>query len=271
MKSEPVYWFLFAVLMQCHLCGQGKAVVQINSSIAVQFIVTDPRGRMTGVDPRGSGNPELGREINEIPGANYSTSGLGDSPENDEPQDSDFSHEFMYTLPSPEGDGKYEIEVIGVEPCVYSLFIDISPAWGSHVQSFRKTIKGLTDKDQVTQFQLEYAGDASKQAMLSRVVSPVDLRQDLDNSFKLKLLGGYGFYKELSNREDNFEKHLSKKDTSAAVKELEGFRATFTKEYEKGIKPNGNRFITADAWKILSDDTQYLADRLQSKSRPGRK
>lgn len=91
---------------------------------------------------------------------------------------------------------------------------------------------------------------------------PATIRQDLSNSFKLKLLGEQGFYKELSNSLDSYEKHLSKKDTLKAVKEVEKFRDRITEEYNKGTERNDKRFITADAWKILYDDAQYLVAHL---------
>lgn len=262
MIAKTVHGFLLVFLIHFQLFGQGKAIVQINSSIVIDFIVIDPQGRKTGVDPREGDNPESGKRLNEIPRANYSTSGLGDSPENDDPQDSDLSHEFLCTLQSPENDGIYTIETIGADTGLYSLFVDISPKKGSNVQRFRMTVRGVADVGQIQKYQLIYSGDPNVPVKVEKIVTSSSFRQDLDNSFKLKLLGGQSFYTELLHTLDRYEKELTKRDSIGAVKDLEKFQESITSESDKRIKPNDKRFITEDARKILYDDAEYLIDRL---------
>jgi hypothetical protein len=255
--------FIAMILLSLKSFSQNTGWLNISAGVRVQFIVTDPLGRRTGEDPRGVSNPMQGRKFNEIPGANYSTSSVGDSPLEDyEPSPEDLQFEFGYKIKSPENDGTYSIETIGTELGIYSLSIDVWPRRGSTLQSFRQQIKGLTDKNHVTTFRFSYGGVVGTPITFEKTVVQQTLRQDLDNSFKLKLLGEQGFYKELSNSLDSYEKHLSKKDTLKAVKEVEKFQDRITGEYNKGTKPNDKRFITADAWKILYDDAQYLVAHL---------
>ncbi len=124
--------------------------------------------------------------------------------------------------------------------------------------------------NQVTKYHLTYSGIPGVPVVLQKISTANTFRQDLDNSYKLKLLGDKGFHKELSNILDNYEKHLSKKDTSNAVKELVKFQDRITEEYKEGTKSRDKRFVTADALQILSYDVKYLMDQLHDKSKHDR-
>ena len=244
------------------LFSQNSGVIQITTDRTIHFIVTDPQGRRTGRDPRGTDDPLVGKKIKEIPRANYSVNAIGDSPKDYEPLGTDIQHEFMYELYSPEGDGVYRIDCIGIKLGKYKLYVDMTSNDTTQVQEFQAAVSNIIDKDNVITYRFEYHGQPGSLITFEKVVTPSTLRQDLGNSFKLKLLGEQGFYKELSNSLDSYEKHLSKKDTLKAVKEVEKFQGRITGEYNKGTKPNDKRFITADAWKILYDDAQYLVAHL---------
>jgi hypothetical protein len=259
-----------AFLANSHLYGQNEGVLQINSDIVVHFIVTDPQGRKTGVDPRGVKKPWIGKEINEIPGANYSTSGVGDSPTVNESQQSDNSREFLYGLRSPDNDGVYQIDCIGWKLTRYSLYVDVTPDDTTAMQPFRTVKRDVIEKGNIIKYRFEYHGEPGTPVRFEKLVSETMIRQDLDNSYKLKLLGDKGFHKELSNILDNCEKHLSKKDTPNAVKELEKFHDRITEEYKEGTKSRDKRFVTIDALQILSYDVKYLIDQLHDKSKHGR-
>jgi hypothetical protein len=239
--------------------------------MVVHFIVTDPQGRKTGVDPRGVKKPWIGKKIDEIPGANYSTSGVGDNPTVNESEQSDNSHEFLFGLRSPENDGVYQIDCIGWKLTRYSLYIDVTPDDTSAMQPFRTVKRGVIDKGVIIKYRFEYHGEPGTLVGFEKLVSQTMIRQDLDNSYKLKLVGDKGFHEELSNILDNYEKHLSKKDMLKAVKELGKFQDRITEEYEEGTKPRDKRFVTADALQILSYDVKYLIDQLHDKSKHDRK
>ena len=259
-----------AFLANSYLYGQNEGVLQINSDMVVHFIVTDPQGRKTGVDPRGVKKPWIGKKIDEIPGANYSTSGVGDNPTVNESEQSDNSHEFLFGLRSPENDGVYQIECIGWKLTRYSLYIDVTPDDTSAMQPFRTVKRGVIDKGVIIKYRFEYHGEPGTLVRFEKLVLQTMIRQDLDNCYKLKLLGDKGFHKELSNILDNYRKHLLRRDTLKAVKELEKFQNRIAKEYKEGTKSHDKRFVTADALQILSYDVQYLIDRLPEKSKHGR-
>jgi len=263
--------FILSVLCASRSFPQNTGFLHISTGVQVQFIVTDPHGRRTGEDPRGVSNPMQGTELREIPGARYSLSSVGDSPSADyQPSPQDLQFEFEYRFRSPDDDGIYTVETIGTTLGPYTLFVDVSPRRGSTLQRYRKEIKGVTNINQVTKYQLTYSGIAGAPVALEKIVTANTLRQDLENCYKLKLLGDKGFHEELSNILDSYEKHLSRKDALKAVKELEKFHDRITKEYKEGTKSRDKRFVTADALQILSYDVQYLTDRLHHKSKHGR-
>jgi hypothetical protein len=270
MKLTIVFVLPFIVLTGNRLRAQNQGTLQINSDISVHFVVIDPQGRKTGVDPRGVRKPWIGRAISEIPGANYSTSGVGDNPTINQLEQSDNSHEFLYGLRSPENDGVYQIECIGWKPVRYSLYVDVTPDDTSSMQPFRAIKRGLIDKNEVVKYTFEYYGRPEATVRFEELVTETTLRQDLDNSYKLKLLGDKGFYGELLNILDNYEKHLSKKNASDATKELQKFQGKMTEEYKDGTRSRDKRFVTADALQILSYDVKYLIDHLLEKSKHGR-
>jgi hypothetical protein len=212
----------------------------------------------------------VGKQLNEIPEANYSTNAIGDSPKKYEPLETDIQHEFMYNVKSPTNDGSYQIDCIGLKSARFDLSISLLLDNLGHVSSFDTSLTGLVGVNTVVSFCMQYKGQQGGITRIERLVSLSDIRQDLDNSYKLQLLGDHSFHKELSNILDSYEKHLSRKDTLKAVKELEKFHDRITKEYKEGTKARDKRFVTADALHILSYDVQYLIDRLPDKSKHGR-
>jgi hypothetical protein len=273
MKLKIVCGFLIVPLINAFIYGQSKGIVQINSSISVHFIVTDPQGRRTGADPRGTSKPWIGQEFNEIPDANYSTSGVGDSPIDDEPRDEDLSHEFLYTLRSPENDGVYLIECIGLELKKFSLYIDLTSDNPTLMQPFSTRFRDLLDSNQAITYRIEYHGQPEGPIKFDKIVSSSTLRQDLGNSYKLKLLGDKELYKDLSHRLDKFKKDLARKDSSDARDELKKFgekieevrKETVKREQRKQKPPK--HFITADAYQILEEDVNALLKQLPMKKK----
>ena len=89
-------------------------------------------------------------------------------------------------------------------------------------------------------------------------------------SFDLGWLADANFLKELDNGLDNAKKHLAKKDSVNAYKEVQTFQDKVNKEYEKTVdnqkkgKPRDKRFVTVEGWKFLYYNAQYIMDRLPS-------
>jgi len=276
-------WLVVFILTASESFCQNRGFLNVSSGVQVQFIVTNPSGRRTGEDPRGMPNPMQGKALREIPGASYSISSVGDSPQKEyEPSRQDLQFEFQYRFITPDNDGTYTIQTIGIELGVYSLFVHISPRRGSNIKTFRKQIKGLTDIDQVTEYKFTYRSTYPTLASLEKVVALQTFRQELDNSYKLKLLGDRELHKDLSHRLDKLERYLADKDSSKAHHELEKFgekiedvRNQTIKTEQKKQKPP-KHFITADAYKILQEDANALLkqlpdDKREKKEKEGKK
>jgi len=275
-------WLIVFIVTVCESFSQDRGFLHVSTGVQVQFIVTDPSGRRTGEDPRGMPNPMQGKAFREIPGASYSVGSVGDSPEKEyKPSREDLQFDFQCRFITPDNDGAYTIQTIGIELGVYSLFVDISPRRGSNLKPFRKRMKDLTDIGQVTEYKFTYSSTYPTPANLAKVVALQTLRQDLDNSYKLKLLGEKELHKDLSHRLDKLEKYLSDKDSSKARHELEKFGEKIEDVRDQTIKTEQKKqkplkhFITADAYQILQEDVSALLKQLpddkKKKEKEGKK
>jgi len=81
-------------------------------------------------------------------------------------------------------------------------------------------------------------------------------------------LADENFVNELDNGLENARKHLAKGDSVNAYKEVQKFQEKIQKEYdktqenEKKNKPRDKRFVTAEGYKFLYYNAQYILDRL---------
>lgn len=242
--------------------SQNTGGLDITSNSTVQFIVTDPLGRRTGEDPRGVDNPYQGKRLEEIPNGNYSTDSNGDNPSADSASQSvDFGFEFGVGISSPENDGVYTIETIGTELGKYSLEIIVTPENESTLQRFRQDIEGLTDKDQVTRYRFSYNGAVGAPVKFEKLVTQRLLRKDLDNSFKLKLLGNNAFYKILSETINRFHESLSAHDTATAHITLQNYWHLIS-AVPRGNDTTASQFVLADAYTILQTDLNAFLKKL---------
>jgi len=136
-RSKTVYklWILcFIVALICQIgYAQQRGFLDITSSDAVHFVVTDQLGRRAGADPRGAPNPRIGIDINEIPGAVYAAETVGDIPDKEgDPVRIDYSHVLTYSFDSPN-DGTHLIQTIGVRDALFDLYVSITPRWNSTI------------------------------------------------------------------------------------------------------------------------------------------
>lgn len=238
------------------LFSQQRTDVQISSEIYVHFIVTDPYGRKTGCDPRGAAEPWFGKELDGIPGANYSTGSLGDSPEEDyQPQEGDIWHEFLYGIDSPEDDGTYLIECVGLKSRKFSLEIIFSREYETVMQPISIVAEDVIDSLEVITYRWEYHGQPGLPIKFEKVVQPQTLRQDLKNCYKLNLVGGESFYTGLTNFLTQFEQSLLEKDSLIAAKALQNFWFQVETAYKKGT---GTKTVAQYAYTILNGDVTTL-------------
>jgi hypothetical protein len=265
MKSSLLVLLVFALTLRLHT--QEKTVLRITATDAVHFIVTDPVGRKTGCDPRGVKRPLI---ANGIPHSNYSFETVGDIPPPGDSSSAGISLLFEFGPLSQEDQGTYSLQLFGRRVGTYELLCSLESNGNGSVSAKESTAAGVVNVGQVVAYEFMLTEPYDKTIGLVKIIGTKTLRQDLDNSYKLKLLGDLNFYKELSNIVDDFEKHLSRKDETNAIKELKKFQDRITKEYKATPKSHDKRFVTSDALEILSYDLNYLVDQLQGKSKHGR-
>ena len=244
---------------------QLRTYVQLSSDRVIHYVITDPLGRRTGCDPRGAADRLLGRYIEEIPGANYSVNAIGDAPVDNQPLESDISHEFVYTIRSPENDGNYAIECIGINTGRYGLSTLFSPHEEAHMKSFDTTLVGLIDQDSVVTYRFEFRGSAGVFVPPVKQVSFSVLRNDIRIAFTLDLLGDEHLRDKLLSGVDKCEKRLGKKkeDSADVRRDLEKLADDLSKERQETAKheerkQKEKRFISKDAFEILTQDVALL-------------
>lgn len=280
------------------LYGQSRIRLNIQSNSMIHFVVKDEIGRQTGRDPRGHPRPWQGKPLREIPGAQYAINTVGDSPSEYEPSADDVQHEFEWSFELENSTKELSLEAIGVRAGLYWIHFSVDPVGG---KGKSLSLQGIIDTAQSCEFSVLLATTAGIGLTVTKSMYQGSLRQDVDNCYKLSLLGEKQLYKDLSHRLDKFEKYLEKEDSIKARHELEKFGEKLDEVYgkdrkkasrdeeskrreyqeeEKG-KDRGKKmdeskakrrkhFITADAYTILKEDVSLLLDQLpgNEKKRP---
>ncbi len=270
MKLKAMFGLLMMFSMSSPIRAQGAGVIYMTSDIAVHFIVTDPHGRKTGVDPRGSANPWIGKEYDEIPGANYSTEGIGDNPDSNDLQESDLSHQFTCEIHTPEDDGIYQIDCFGLESKQFSLYVHLTPDDRTRMQAFNTRFIGVIDSNELVSCRIEYHGQPGGIIRFEKIVTPQIIGQDLDNCSELGLFGDTELFHELANMPPAVEQYLSGGDSASARQQLLLFQTVLSSKANDttNVTPVPQGMISTDAWHILHDDAQSLIALLPS-SPPG--
>lgn len=253
-----------AMLISQLAYSQSDGSINIVSTIVAQFIVTDPLGRRTGVDPRGGSNPLGGVRIRQIPGAAYSIGLVGDSPDDTSAniRDEDVSFEFNYFIKASENDGVYKIETIGTEKGIYTIYIHVFPFSKSSIQPYSVTVSGIIDSMQTNVYEIDYHSARGTPIGFRKLVSTGTLRQDILVSFAKNWLGDRSFYEDLNQRLDLFESLLSQRNSVRAQNVLQGLRMNLD---DASQQSSGTIFITHDAYEILSRDVTTLLNQLPPK------
>ena len=249
--------FVFALLtfFSNSVLSQNSGYFDISTTVDVQFIVTDPMGRRTGEDPRGVSNPMQGIEINEISGANYSTSSVGDSPLPDyESLKSDFSFEFNYIINVPQNDGVYTIQTIGTTSSDYNMDIHVKSDPKSTLQSFDINIHGVTDVNKVATYRFTYHGMPGGEIKFEKVVTGNTLLEDISAMRKVNWIST----QEVTDKYTGF---FTAFNTQIQQNNFSGARTTLNTVIQN-LVADSTAAITSDAYKSLRLDTDQLLAQL---------
>jgi len=175
---------------------------------------------------------------------------------------------FNSHVVNPQYREEFEVMIIGTGKGTYSG----GCYWSVAGEGGKDEFKGMIDSNQTVSFYFIISMDSTDLFSYTKLVPPATLRQDLENAYKLKLLGNRPFYVKLRRDVGRIERYLDRKDSSRAYRELEGLRKELTRalketEDEKGRKRRPKRFITPEAFDTLNEDTTVLLNSLTPKKR----
>ena len=139
----------------------NQANLVISAYSPVEFVVTDPNGRRSGLDPRS------GQSLTEIPDAIYETIALG--PSDGAETESRSIEVRQMVIPVPE-DGPFTTEVIGTGEGDYTLQL-VASNWQGDVT--KSTVEGITTVDQVDSIPAVYRQVAGVEGPGPRIYLPI--------------------------------------------------------------------------------------------------
>jgi len=251
MKSAIIPGVVLLFLLNGLLYCQNRGDIQMDSDSGIHFLVTNPHGQKTGVDPRGTSNPEIGREYDEIPESNYGTTSAGDNPEENEANQPDnYSNEFLSKLVSPDDDGVYQIDCFGLQLEKFTLYIALTTDDPTAMQPFWTKITGVIGPNEVVTYYWDYHGQPGIPITFEKVVKPQIIRQDFDNCSKLKIIKDAQLDSNLGNILAAFQKDLAKADSVSARQQIVLFQQT--------LGSDSSTLVHTYAWNILQDDANAL-------------
>lgn len=237
------------ILFMCLLCDQAFAqddfkVIDIGAWGEVEYVVTDPKGRRAGVDPRSE--VRYG-EINNSYGV-YSV----DSEDPDIPAPPSVMEFITY---SPIA-GTYRLTIFGVSPSKYRIAVTMAarPSLSTVL-----TLEGVVDSLQSVEYSFHY-DTTGRNAWFRKIIEPQSLRQDLDNCYKLDLLGGRPLYTDLKHRVKKYEQWMERRGAVKARHELQKLKEKLDQVHKKTKRgtQDKNHFVTDLAYRILQEDIEAL-------------
>ncbi|MCL5268340.1 MAG: hypothetical protein M1469_09595 [Bacteroidetes bacterium] len=264
MKSILLILITIVFISVPQAMAQTNADVDILFEGPVGFVVTDSQGKMCGH------NPVTKTYYNEIPYAGYGVEG----------EDTITTYEFTFNhiLKDTSFATSYTVEVFGTELGLFNGYLGMKQTVS---KSTNFSLQSVIDSDQTVTYLLNYSTDSSTTPTMMKVVTPRIIRQDFSDCFKLNLLGGKGFYEDLSHQLENFDKHLAHKDSMEARRELEKFGRRLTEAYSDtadtsgmqagehgkgmGLKKRHENFVTQEAYEIISEDVTLMLGQLPAR------
>lgn len=255
MRPSFFFVLLFWLFLAVDSFAQIDAYVQMDfqgplQNDPLQFVVTDTQGRRSGYDPI------TRQEYDEIPYAGYGFSGVGSLTPN-KPSISVREFGFITSLQDTLFSTSYVVQLFGNAKGMFIGDISMRQTWSGKGADFH--VVGVIDSDQTVSYLFRYGTDSTVTPTMTKLVTPHTIRQDLDNSFKLNLLGEADFYNNLANILTSFEEYLAQSDTVSARQELILFQQAIDNE-NKDTTNTTIAFVNADAWNILHGDAQSLID-----------
>lgn len=225
--------------------SQDREFFRLEISGNIDFVVKNPDGKRSGFDPL------VNRKYVEINDSYGVFSIDSEDPEIDAPSP---VNEFMDDEPIS---GAYKVTLFGMKPSLYRISVSMSRTIkdGHLVES-----RGVIDSNQVIEYALQYDRSPGRPYIVERVIEGRTLRKDLDNCYKLQLLGAKPLYVDLSHRLEKYEEWIQKGDTAKARQELEKLSKKLDEVYEKSKGPSKdlNHFIKEEAYRILKEDVGGL-------------
>jgi len=247
MKIIPRILFFFAVAAS--LKSQTHVSMQIDASDVVDFMVTNPAGKRSGIDPRvldGLGDPVL---LNEIPDAGYAYQSVG----NLNPKGNwSVSAEFTAGFSSPHDDGAFRIDLVGHRLATFNFYLSLMSRDSTRAQHAHFNIEGAPiDKDNVATYSFTYHGPPSSPVSLTKVVSVNSLIQDI------MAMGKLGWIKKMKTV-NKYVNYLDSTKIQIGKNNFEAARNTLQTVLINAKKDRANKNFTTQAFKVIYSDTANL-------------
>ncbi|MEW6062001.1 MAG: hypothetical protein AB1600_08690, partial [Bacteroidota bacterium] len=218
---------LFNVLM-----SQGVVHLQFSVGDGVDYIVIDPFGRKTGLDPRVS---EMIN--NEIPNAGYSVINYGDD---------EWFNQFTMRLISPQDDGVYLVKLVGRWLSSFSFYFTAEPEKITS-PSIGKEIKSFLDKDAEMTYKFTYNGTSSTATKVEKVITITSLGQDITTGGKLNLVGNQTFVNSLNTKCSQMVNFYNAGNKAQAHNKLNEIKSNIQSAYNT---PTGTQFVNEYAYNV---------------------
>jgi hypothetical protein len=261
MKRNLIPIMSILLLLAANVSAQMRAYALVGFQGPVELVVTDSQGKRSGYDPI------TNTDYDEITYAFYGDGSVEGSKE------FGFRRIRYDTLITTT----YTIQVFGTGNGTFMGDALARQTWNPQKGGQFHT-EGVIDSNQTVSYKFSYSTDSTITPTFWKVVTPQIIEQDFNDCFKLKLLGDRGFYRELRNQLDDFDRYIEHRDSVEAGRELEGFwdrlkkvyadtlETSHGKEHEKGRTgkfERGHRdFVKQEAYQILSEDVSLMMAQL---------
>lgn len=257
MKRSFALLAMLVMLTQGTLLAQNKFSVHVYVDYPAHFVVKDPLGRRTGIDPRGATIPERGTRYREIPRASYATESPGDNPEEvlEEVAKKEVSRVFGCSFESPASEGNFEITLFGLALDTVDVLIEIGPSNGSsQLQSCRFQLQEVIDSSVVKKLLITYHGQPGSDMKLEKKIDMGWLKSDLNSLFKLGWIQGQLVYSKYSSLLSAGELALQRNDFSSAHSTLVSI--------VQNISLDSSLTVSAAACRFLRPNVEILMAKL---------
>lgn len=229
-------------------CASSQTKVYLHVVSGVEYIITDPIGRKTGVDPRYSKPIEQWTRLEQIPNATYGSENTNEGGPS--------SLQFEAFLQSPQGDGTFTIELIGDTTAVSYLTVYVMP-WvdSARVQRpYFEVEKIPVEKDSAITYLFTYHSAPASPVSLVKAVSARSLIQDVAAMFKLNWI----------TSQSTADKYLDWFRVYGSQYQVNNFGAAQATLFLvlANLKADSARAMSADSYKSLRSDTEQLLSEL---------